>query len=117
MVTVRGKVPQVLGGMLIPGRRNLFLVGAFQARYGIGPLIRPAALLLARWVRLQDDLPVPIADVLAKIGAKPPRTHLIDPHAAMAQMRRAPLWESVIRWVGARMPMRDLDHSSPAKSM
>jgi len=101
LVPIQGKTPQVLGGMLVPGQRHLYIVGAFQPRYGLGPLVTPAARLLAHWVQLQDTLDVPLADALVALGQRPPDTHLVDPHAAIRQMRRAMKMDRVIR-LGAR---------------
>ncbi|MFT4628649.1 MAG: hypothetical protein ACI8PZ_007345 [Myxococcota bacterium] len=115
IVPVVGKTPQVVGGMLVPGQRNLFIVGAFQARYGIGPLIRPAAELLAHWVGLQNELDTPLSSLLTRLGAKPPRDHLMDPHQALANMRRAPMWDPLIRWTDRRHSRRTTD-GTPANA-
>ena len=103
MVEVRGKTPQVLGGALVPGVRNLYIVGAFQPRYGIGPVVRPYVQLLAAWAELQDELSMPIADVLAAMGVKPERTHLIDPHAAIRKARWGRRTLGLVRWKARRM--------------
>lgn len=98
LVPVHGKVAQVIGGMLVPGRRHLYIFGAFQPRYGLGPLATPGAELLARWAQLQDELDVPLADVLVAMGQKPPTTHLLDPHATIRRLRRARRLDGLIRW-------------------
>jgi len=112
-VEIRGKTPQVLGGMAVSGAPDLYVIGAFQPRYGLGPLVRPSATLLARWIRLQRDLPVPLADALAAAGQRPPTTHLVDPHAAMRQLRRAHHLDPVLRRVAVRLARkRALSHTS-----
>ncbi len=86
MIPVEGKNPQLYAGLVRPEYRHLYVAGAYQARYGIGPLLRPMAQLIADWVKLQDELDVPLGQVLAKIGQGPPPTHLVDPHGARRKM-------------------------------
>ncbi len=86
MVPVIGKVPQLYGGMLRPEHRHLWVVGGSQVRYGIGPLLRPLGLLLADWVRLQDELTIPLGELLRRTGEPLPTTHLVDPHGAIRRM-------------------------------
>jgi cation diffusion facilitator CzcD-associated flavoprotein CzcO len=89
LVPVRGSNAQLYGGCTLPGYKNLYVVGTAQVRYGFGPLMTPAADLLARLVKLQDEMELPIGLVLKESGARPPRTHLLDPHRALRHMRRA----------------------------
>jgi hypothetical protein len=105
-VEIRGKTPQVLAGMVVPGAPHLYVVGAFQPRYGLGPLVRPGATLLARWIRLQDEIGAPLADVLLAAGLEPPMTHLVDPHAAIRQLRRAHHLDPLLRRVARRLAAR-----------
>ena len=100
MVEVRGKIAQVLGGFLVPDRRHLYVVGTTQPRYGLGPLVRPAAVLLAEWIALQDELEVPLANVLQAMGSKPPTSHLVDPHRALHLLKVARRMTPAIRWWG-----------------
>ncbi|RMF12904.1 MAG: NAD(P)/FAD-dependent oxidoreductase [Alphaproteobacteria bacterium] len=86
---VEGPVLKVYGGSMLPGYRHLYLIGWGQPRYGFGPLVAPAAELMARIIRLQDEIEHPLADVLKAMGARPPETHLADPHRQMRQIRRA----------------------------
>lgn len=106
MVPVRGKTPQLLGGMLRPEHRHLYIMGAYQVRYGLGPLVRPASVLMARWLLLQEELEVPLGAVLQRLGMPYPSTHLVDPHAAIRRMRRAHRLEPLLRAVGRRMSRR-----------
>ena len=86
MVPVEGKNPQLYAGLVRPEYRHLYVAGAYQARYGIGPLLRPMSQLIADWVELQDELDVPLGELLGQIGQGPPETHLIDPHSAVRRM-------------------------------
>ncbi len=100
LVPVAGKTAQTIGGALVPGRKNLFVVGTSQVRYGIGPLIRPYAVLIADWIKMQADMTLPLADVLVAMGAKPPTTHLVDPHQALRQLK-------VARWMGPKIVRKE----------
>ncbi len=86
---VVGKTAQTVGGRLLPDRRHLYIVGISQVRYGIGPLGRPYAVLIAEWIQMQNDMQLPLANVLVALGAKPPTTHLVDPHAALRGLKMA----------------------------
>lgn len=86
-VPVRGKVPELYAGMVRPEHRHLWVMGAYQPRYGIGPLLRPMAELLADWVGFQDELTVPVGELLRRLGERPADTHLVDPHTAIRRMR------------------------------
>lgn len=101
-VPVKGKVPQLYAGMLRPEHRHLWVIGGYQPRYGVGPLLRPLALLLADWVRLQDEIDVPLGELLRRLGQKPPASHLVDPHAAIRQMRWGRRIVPLLRWQARR---------------
>ncbi len=101
-VPVRGKVAELYAGMLRPEHRHLYVIGGYQPRYGIGPLLRPLALVLADWVRFQDELTIPLGELLRRVGLRPAKTHLVDPHAAIRQMRLARAVVPVLRWVAKR---------------
>ncbi len=94
MVEVIGAVPQVYGDCLLPDYRHLYLIGWSQPRYGFGPLVTPFCDLLAKMVKLQNDLDYPLGYVLQKSGQKVPDTHLVDPGKALRMLKKAPkrLW-------------------------
>ncbi len=96
LVPVIGKTAQLVGGALRPGHKHLYVLGTTQVRYGIGPLMRPYAVLMADWIKLQDQMELPLADVLVAMGAKPPKDHLVGPHQALRAIRLA-------RWLRGRM--------------
>ena len=102
-VPVRGKVAELWGGGLRPEHRHLYIVGTSQPRYGIGPLLRPLAQLLPELYRLQDELTVPLGELLRRLGERPPDTHLMDPHQAIRRMAVARRMLPVIRWRARRM--------------
>jgi cation diffusion facilitator CzcD-associated flavoprotein CzcO len=79
LINVKGQTVEVYGHMIAAGHRHLYLVGWNQPRYGFGPLVAPAADLLAEIIKLQEGMRSPIGSVLKRLGQKPPRTHIFDP--------------------------------------
>jgi cation diffusion facilitator CzcD-associated flavoprotein CzcO len=82
-------IAQLYAGSVLPDYKNLYVFGTQQIRYGVGPLITPAAKLLAKIIKLQDEMELPIGLVLKESGAKLPETHLIDPMASLRRIRIA----------------------------
>lgn len=103
LVPVKGSVAQLYNGVALPEYKNLYIVGTSQPRYGFGPLATVGGDLLARLVKLQDQMELPIGMVLKGSGAKLPTTHLIDPHAAMREMRRAKWLMPLLLWKEKRL--------------
>lgn len=85
-VPVVGKAAQLYGGLVRPEHRHLYVFGTSQARYGIGPLVRPYARMVARWIALQDRMEPNLGEVLQRLGQRPEADHLVDPHAALRRM-------------------------------
>jgi hypothetical protein len=84
-----GNIAQLYGGMVLPEYKNLYVFGTQQIRYGVGPLITPAAKLLTKMMKMQDEMELPIGLVMKESGAKLPETHLIDPISSLRKMRLA----------------------------
>jgi hypothetical protein len=84
-----GNIAQVYAGSVLPDYKNIYVFGTQQVRYGVGPLITPAAKILAKIIKLQDQMELPIGLVMKEAGAKLPDTHLIDPIASLRSMRVA----------------------------
>ena len=61
----------------------------YRHLYIIGPLLTPGSRLVARMIKLQDEMELPIGLVLKESGHKLPDTHLVDPIAALRRMRIA----------------------------
>ncbi len=87
VVQIDGAVVKVLWGMVSPHHKQLYVHGWAQARYGFGPLLTPASELLADLILLQRQLAHPLGEVLAKMRQPLPNTHLIDPMAALNQIK------------------------------
>jgi hypothetical protein len=103
MVPVEGKVAALYGGMTRPAWRHLWVLGTTQPRYGLGPLVRPAAVLLAKLIQLQDEVEVPLGAVLEALGERPATTHLQDPMEVLRRIRRAERALPLVRWRARRM--------------
>jgi len=89
LVPVTGGLAHVYSGAFLPAYRHLYIIGTMQVRYGFGPLLSEGAELLAMMVELQDRMELPLGRVLQALGQKPPASHLVNPAAALRQMRRA----------------------------
>jgi len=103
LVPVRGKVAQLIGGALVPGYPGLNIVGAYQPRYGLGPLVEPFTDMLAEWAKLQAEFDVPLVDVLQALGQAPPPSEVMDPHANLRQIRMSRLATPLLKWKAKRM--------------
>lgn len=84
-----GNIAQVYAGCALPDYKNIYVFGTQQVRYGVGPLITPAAKLLAKMMKMQDGMHLPIGLVMKESGAKLPDSHLVDPIASLRKMKIA----------------------------
>jgi cation diffusion facilitator CzcD-associated flavoprotein CzcO len=103
LVPVRGSTAQTYGGCVLPEYKNLYIIGTSQLRYGFGPVVTPGVDLIARMMKAQDQMELPIGLVLKESGARPPRTHLVDPHAALRAIRRARRMLPLLVWKEKRL--------------
>jgi len=116
MVPVKGKVAELWAGMLRPQWRHLWIIGTTQPRYGLGGLVRPGARLVARWCHLQDELEVPLGEVMRGLGLRPPTTHLMDPHAILRMIAVAQRLTPLLRW-RARHQLRKVASEIPRRAV
>jgi len=89
IVEIEGSVVKAQWGLVAPHHRQLYIYGWGQARYGFGPLLTPASELIADLVLLQRRLSHPLGEVLKRMNQPLPETHLLDPMAALRQIRSA----------------------------
>ena len=90
MVPIKNEQLALLyGGCVLPNYKNLYVIGTQQVRYGIGPLLTPASKLVARMIKMQDEMELPIGLVLKESGSRLPDTHLVDPIRSLRQMKIA----------------------------
>jgi hypothetical protein len=103
LVPVKGSVAQLYGGCVLPDHKNLYVIGTSQLRYGFGPVVTPGVDLIADMMLAQDKMELPIGLVLKESGVKLPRTHLVDPHAALRSIRRGKRMLPVLIWKEKRL--------------
>ena len=87
LVPVKGGLALLYAGCVLPTVKNLYVIGTGQARYGFGPLLTPAADMVADLIQLQEKMELPIGLVMKESGVRLPATHLVDPHAALRGMK------------------------------
>jgi cation diffusion facilitator CzcD-associated flavoprotein CzcO len=88
LVPVKGSTAQLYAGCVLAEYKNLYIIGTTQVRYGFGPVVTPGADLFAAMIEAQEKMELPIGLVLKESGVRIPRTHLVDPHAAIRSIRR-----------------------------
>jgi cation diffusion facilitator CzcD-associated flavoprotein CzcO len=81
-------MPDLIEGLLPRRHRNLYFFGIGQPRYGAGPLITAGADMLCVMVDVQRTLEQPLGTFLARLGARPLRSYLQDPHRVLRGIRR-----------------------------
>jgi len=69
----------------------LYYIGWGQARGGVGSILAAYAPLFARYLKLQDQINVPIGLVFQEMGQQLPKTHLFDPQQIFRQLKLAHL--------------------------
>lgn len=99
VVEIDGPVVKAQWGIVAPAHRQLYIYGWAQARYGFGPLLTPASELIADLILLQRRLQNPIGKVLARMGQRPPESHLLDPIATLKQLKAAKRTLSLLPFV------------------
>jgi cation diffusion facilitator CzcD-associated flavoprotein CzcO len=105
VVPYKNGVPQLVGGLLVEGYKNLYVFGIGQVRYGAGPLITAAADGLARMIQIQEKLTNPLSDVMTKLPGgreKPQKCEksadvLVDPHLVYLRVKR-------LNWLLPKLP-------------
>ncbi len=84
---VKGATVQCYGGSFFSDYKGLYVIGWGQARGGVGSLISASNSLFMRFLKLQDEINVPIGLVLKEMGQKLPTTHLADPQHIFRQVK------------------------------
>ncbi|MGF1541146.1 MAG: flavin-containing monooxygenase [Pleurocapsa sp.] len=85
---IKGATVQCYGGAFLDDYKGLYYVGWYQPRSGIGSIISAFAPVFARYLKLQDEINIPIGLVLKEMGYKLPKTHLFDPQEIFRQLDR-----------------------------
>jgi cation diffusion facilitator CzcD-associated flavoprotein CzcO len=114
LVPVKGSTAQLYGGCVLAEYKNLYVIGTSQLRYGFGPLVTPGMDLIARMMKTQDQMELPIGLVMRESGAHLPRTHLVDPHAALRAVRRGKRMLPLLLWKEKRLRKKLVPGPTPA---
>lgn len=114
VVDVDDKVAKLLGHCMTRDHRHLYIIGTTQPRYGLGPLVRPMAEVLAQLVKIQDELTLPLGEVLWQLGERPETTHLVDPHAALRRLAVSKRLLPLLRWRAKRLDRTQRPRVTPA---
>ena len=83
---VEGPVVKCYGSFL-DDYKGLYYLGWGQARGGVGSILAAFAPLFIRFLKLQDEIEVPIGLVLKEMGQQLPKTHLSDPQKIFRQLK------------------------------
>jgi hypothetical protein len=89
LVAYKNGLPQLISGMLLPDRKNIYIFGTGQARYGAGPLITAGAEVLCTIIQTQKRLRHPLGWILQKLGMRPAETNLVGPREVLRGTKRA----------------------------
>lgn len=83
---VRGSVVECYGDAFLADYKGLYYIGWYQPRSGIGSVISAFAPVVARYLKLQDEINVPVGLVLKEMGKKLPKTNLFDPQEIFREL-------------------------------
>ncbi|WP_225977392.1 NAD(P)/FAD-dependent oxidoreductase [Nostoc sp. CENA543] len=86
---VEGSVVKCYEGSFLDDYKGLYFIGWEQPRGGVGSIISAYGPLFARYLKLQDEINIPLGLVLKEMGHKLPETHLYDPHKSFKQWEKA----------------------------
>lgn len=88
VVNIKGPVVETHWEMVAPRHKQLYVFGWGQARYGFGPLLTPAADLLADLIQMQRRLKNPIGEILTFLQQPLSKTHLLDPMELLRRIKK-----------------------------
>lgn len=84
---VEGAVVKCYGGAFLDDYKGLYYIGWAQARGGVGSLMAAYGPLFVRFLKLQDQIKIPLGLVLKQLGQSLPTTHLTDPQQIFRQLK------------------------------
>ncbi len=106
LIEVKNDVVQIYGGAFPDKVKNLYIVGASQARGGFGRLVTPAVQLYAKMIQLQDEMEFPIGAVLKWRNNPIPETHLLDTESTRRRIAISHYLLPVLKLQDKRMAKR-----------
>ncbi|MDX2230340.1 MAG: NAD(P)-binding domain-containing protein [Leptolyngbyaceae cyanobacterium bins.349] len=84
---IKGATVQCYGGSFLSDYKGLYYMGWGQARGGVGSLMSAYGPVFTRFLKLQDEIDIPVGLVLKELGQQLPTTHLADPQQIFRQLR------------------------------
>ncbi|HYW22499.1 MAG TPA: NAD(P)-binding domain-containing protein [Nodularia sp. (in: cyanobacteria)] len=84
---VEGSVVQCYADSFLDDYKGLYYVLWAQIRGGVGSVISAYGTIFSRYLKLQDEINVPLGLVFKEMGHKLPNTHLADPQEFFNQSK------------------------------
>ncbi|MFN6569332.1 flavin-containing monooxygenase [Dendronalium sp. ChiSLP03b] len=84
---VEGSVVKCYADSFLDDYKGLYYVGWAQVRGGVGSVIAAYGPMFCRYLKLQDEINVPLGLVFKEMGHKLPNTHLCDPQEFFNQLK------------------------------
>ncbi len=84
---VEAATVQCYGGSFLDDYKGIYYIGWGQARGGVGSLLSASAPIFTRFLKLQDEINIPMGLVLKKMGQQLPKTHLADPQKIFRELK------------------------------
>ncbi|WP_013321927.1 flavin-containing monooxygenase [Gloeothece verrucosa] len=84
---VQGAIVQCYGGSFLADYKGLYYIGWGQPRGGVGSLMSASVPILVRFLKLQDEINIPVGLVLKEMGQQLPQTHLSDPQEIFRRLK------------------------------
>jgi hypothetical protein len=111
---VKGVVAQVYGDSMFEDIKGLYLIGWQQARGGVGALAPAGGGLITRYLRLQEEISVPLGGVLKALGEEIPKTHLIGMFQILKNIKHAHKTFSSLRKKALKMAEENPNFENPS---
>lgn len=84
---VQGSIVQCYGGSFLADYKGIYYIGWGQARGGVGSLMSAYGPLFTRFLKLQDQIKIPLGLVFQEMNQTLPKTHLADPQRIFRQVK------------------------------
>ncbi|MEA5580006.1 NAD(P)/FAD-dependent oxidoreductase [Nodularia harveyana UHCC-0300] len=84
---VKGSVVQCYADSFLDDYKGLYYIGWSQIRGGVGSVISAYGTIFSRYLKLQDEINVPLGLVFKEMGHKPEKTHLVNPQKFFDQSK------------------------------
>jgi Flavin-binding monooxygenase-like len=105
---VEGSLVKCYGGAFLEDYKGLYYIGWGQARGGVGSLIAAYGPIFTRFLRLQDQIKVPMGLVFKTMGQRLPSNHLSDPQVVFRELK---LIHWLFNWIVKRSKHIDAQYS------